>query len=152
MMIDIYNLIETAARTGKIEKGTNEVTKAIERGTAKFVAYAGDVEPKEIVQHIPVLCKEKGVPCQEVDSRQKLGIAVGIPVSASAVVVVEAGDVRETHHVAALCGYGAEVVNPYLAYETIKGMNRNGLLGTKTDDQLISGFIKADFPASSKNC
>ena len=90
--MDAYQIIETAKKKGKIEKGTNEVTKAIERGTAKFVAYAGDVEPKEIVQHIPVLCKEKGVPCQEVDSRQKLGIAVGIPVSASAVVVVEAGD------------------------------------------------------------
>ncbi len=90
--MNAYQIIETARRKGKIEKGTNEVTKAIERGTAKFVAYASDVEPKEIVQHIPILCKEKGVPCQEVDSKQKLGIAVGIPVSASAVVVVEAGD------------------------------------------------------------
>ena len=91
-MADAYQIIETARKKGKIEKGTNEVTKAIERGTAKFVAYAADVEPKEIVQHIPVLCKEKEVPCQEVDSKQKLGIAVGIPVSASAVVVVDAGD------------------------------------------------------------
>ena len=90
--MDAYQIIETARKKGKIEKGTNEVTKAIERGTAKFVAYAADVEPKEIVQHIPVLCKEKSVPCQEVDSKQKLGISVGIPVPASAVVVVEAGD------------------------------------------------------------
>ena len=65
--MDVYNLIETASKTGKIEKGTNEVTKAIERGTAKFVVYAADVEPKEIVQHIPILCKEKEVLCQEVD-------------------------------------------------------------------------------------
>ena len=57
--MDVYNLVERAKKTGKIEKGTNEVTKAIERGTAKFVAYASDVEPKEIVQHIPILCKEK---------------------------------------------------------------------------------------------
>jgi len=91
-MTDIYKLIEKAKRTGKIEKGTNEVTKAIERGTAKFVAYAVDVEPKEIVQHLPLLCKEKGIPCQEVDNKQKLGIAVGLPVSASSVVVIEAGD------------------------------------------------------------
>ena len=47
--MDVYNLIERARRTGKIEKGTNEVTKAIERATAKFVAYASDVDPKEIV-------------------------------------------------------------------------------------------------------
>jgi large subunit ribosomal protein L7Ae len=91
-MTDVYSIIEKAKRTGKIEKGTNEVTKAIERGTAKFVAYASDVEPKEIVQHIPLLCKEKKIPCHEVDSRQKLGIAVGIPVSASSVAVIEAGE------------------------------------------------------------
>ncbi len=91
-MTDVYSIIEKAKRTGKIEKGTNEVTKAIERGTAKFVAYASDVEPKEIVQHIPLLCKEKKIPCHEIDSRQKLGIAVGIPVSASSVAVIEAGE------------------------------------------------------------
>ncbi len=93
--MDAYQIIETAKRTGKIEKGTNEVTKAIERGTANFVAYASDVEPKEIVQHIPVLCKEKGIPCQEVDSKQKLGLAVGIQVSASSIAVIEAGDAEK---------------------------------------------------------
>ena len=93
--MDIYNLIEKARRTGKIEKGTNEVTKAIERGTAKFVAYAADVEPKEIVQHIPFLCKEKAIPCKEVDNKQKLGIAVGLPVSASSVAVIEPGEAEK---------------------------------------------------------
>jgi len=90
--MDVYTIVEKARKTGKIEKGTNEVTKAIERGTAKFVVYATDVEPKEIVQHIPLLCKEKGIVCKEVDSKQKLGIAVGIPVSASSIAVIEAGD------------------------------------------------------------
>jgi|TARA_B100001971_G_scaffold206357_1_gene225042 large subunit ribosomal protein L7Ae len=90
--MDVYNLIERARRTGKIEKGTNEVTKAIERATAKFVAYASDVEPKEIVQHISVLCKEKKIPCQEVDSKQKLGIAAGLPVSASSIAIIEPGE------------------------------------------------------------
>ena len=42
-MADIYNIVEKARNTGKIEKGTNEVTKAIERGTAKLVVWAGDV-------------------------------------------------------------------------------------------------------------
>jgi large subunit ribosomal protein L7Ae len=92
LKMDIYNLIEKARKTGKIEKGTNEVTKSIERGTAKLVVFASDVEPKEIVQHLAVLCKEKNVPCKEVDSKQKLGIAVGIPVSASSVAVIESGE------------------------------------------------------------
>ncbi|MEK6897721.1 MAG: ribosomal L7Ae/L30e/S12e/Gadd45 family protein [Nanoarchaeota archaeon] len=91
-MADIYSIIEKARKTGKVEKGTNEVTKAIERGTAKLVVYAADVSPKEIVQHIPILCREKKILCREVDSKQKLGIAVGISVSASSVAVIEPGD------------------------------------------------------------
>ena len=94
-MTDIYQLIEKARKTGKIEKGTNEVTKAIERGTAKLVVYASDVEPKEIVQHLPVLCKEKKILCREVDSKQKLGIAAGLPVSASSLAVIESGDAEK---------------------------------------------------------
>ena len=93
--MDASQILEKARKTGKIDKGTNEVTKAIERGTAKFVAYAADVEPKEIVQHIPVLCKEKGVPCSEVDSKQKLGISIGLPVACSSVAVIEAGDAEK---------------------------------------------------------
>lgn len=93
--MDVYTIIDKARRTGKIEKGTNEVTKAIERGIAKLVVYAGDVEPKEIVQHIPVLCKEKGIPCHQADNKQKLGLAAGLPVSASSVAVIEAGDAEK---------------------------------------------------------
>ncbi len=94
-MADIYNIVEKARKTGKIEKGTNEVTKAVERGTAKLVVYATDVEPKEIVQHIPVLCKEKNIPCQEADNKKKLGIAAGLPVATSSIAVIESGDAEK---------------------------------------------------------
>lgn len=94
-MVDVYNIIEKARKTGKIEKGTNEVTKAIERGVAKLVVYASDVDPKEIVQHLPVLCKEKKIKCNEVESKQKLGIAVGLPVACSSVAVIDAGDAEK---------------------------------------------------------
>ena len=93
--MDIYTIVEKARKTGKIDKGTNEVTKAVERGVAKLVVYAADVSPKEIVAHLPEICKEKGIPCQEVDSKQKLGIAVGIPVNTSAVAVIETGDAEK---------------------------------------------------------
>jgi large subunit ribosomal protein L7Ae len=91
-MTDIYAIIEKARKTGKIEKGTNEVTKSIERETAKLVVYAADVEPKEIIQHIPVLCKEKKIKCFEVDSKKKLGISVGLQVSCSSVAIINSGD------------------------------------------------------------
>jgi large subunit ribosomal protein L7Ae len=90
--MDFYNIVETARKTGKIDKGTNEVTKAIELGAAKLVVVAKDVEPKEIVSHLTNISKEKGIPCVEVDSKQKLGIAAGIGVSASSVAVMTAGD------------------------------------------------------------
>ena len=93
--MDFYNIVERAKKTGKIEKGTNEVTKAIELGTAKFVVYAADVEPKEIVAHLPLLCKEKNIPCQEIDSKKKLGVAAGIPVSTAAVAIIDAGDASQ---------------------------------------------------------
>jgi len=93
--MDIYSLVKKAKETGKIEKGTNEVTKAIERGTAKLVVYAADVDPKEIVQHLPALCKEKGILCKEVDSKQKLGISIGLPVATSSVAIIEAGEVAK---------------------------------------------------------
>lgn len=90
--MDFYNIVETARKTGKIDKGTNEVTKAIELGAAKLVVYAKDVEPKEIVAHLSVICKEKGIPCAEVDSKQKLGIAAGIKVNASSIAIIDGGD------------------------------------------------------------
>ncbi len=90
--MDFYNIVETARKTGKIDKGTNEVTKAIELGVAKLVVYAKDVEPKEIVAHLAVLCKEKNILCVEADSKQKLGIAAGLGVGASSVAVIDAGE------------------------------------------------------------
>ena len=90
--MDFYQLIEKARKTGKIDKGANEVTKAAERGVAKLVVYAADVSPKEIVTHLAVICKEKNIPCVEVDSKQKLGIAAGLPVSTAAIAVMQAGE------------------------------------------------------------
>ena len=90
--MDSYQIVETARKTGKVEKGTNEVTKAIERGTAKLVVVAEDVQPKEVVQHLMPLCKEKSIPCVTVDSRKKLGISAGINVPTASVAIIEAGE------------------------------------------------------------
>lgn len=90
--MDFYGIVEKAKKTGKVDKGVNEVTKAIELGVAKLVVYAKDVEPKQIVAHLPIICKEKKIPCVEVDSKQKLGIAVGIGVNTAAVAIIQAGE------------------------------------------------------------
>jgi large subunit ribosomal protein L7Ae len=93
-MVSVYDIVEKAAKTGKVDKGINEATKAIERGVAKLVVYAADVSPKELTQHLPILAKEKGIPCVEADSKQKLGLSVGIAVSTGAVAVIQAGEAK----------------------------------------------------------
>ncbi|WEU39708.1 MAG: 50S ribosomal protein L7Ae [Candidatus Odinarchaeum yellowstonii] len=90
-----YQALEVVRDTGKIRKGTNETTKAIERGVAKLVVIAVDVDPPEVVAHIPLLCEEKKVPYTYVPSKQKLGASVGIDVSSSAVAVIEEGKAKD---------------------------------------------------------
>lgn len=88
----VYELIEVAKATGKIKKGTNEATKAIEKGTAKLVAYAENISPAEVVMHIPLLCKDKGIPCFGVPNKEELGSAAGLAVPTGAVAVVDEGN------------------------------------------------------------
>ncbi|WP_159794676.1 glutamate synthase large subunit [Puerhibacterium puerhi] len=57
-------------------------------------------------------------------------------------LVVEAGDVREVHHVALLIGYGAAAVNPYLAMETVEDLARRGYL-TVDPATAVAHLIKA---------
>ncbi len=87
-----YELVELARKSGKIKKGTNEVTKSIERGEAKAVVYASDVTPKEIIMHIPLLAKEKGIVCIEVSSKEELGAAAGLTKPTAAVAITDAGE------------------------------------------------------------
>lgn len=54
--------LEIAKDTGKIKKGSNEATKAIERSIATLVLIGADVEPQEIVMHLAPLCDEKKIP------------------------------------------------------------------------------------------
>ena len=95
-MENVLQAIEVARATGKIRKGVNEVTKAVERGVVSLVAIASDVNPKELVMHLPVLCEEKGVECvQDVASREELGAAAGLAVPTVCVAITKAGDAKE---------------------------------------------------------
>lgn len=87
--------IEAAKASGKLRKGSNEVTKALEKGQAKLVVYAGDVSPKEIVMHLPILAKEKNIPCIEAKSKEELGAAAGLNVGTAAVAIVQEGKAKD---------------------------------------------------------
>lgn len=87
--------LEMARDTGKVKKGTNEATKAIERGVARLVIIGEDVQPPEIVAHIPPLCEEKNTPYIYVKKQNEIGEAVGLGVKSAAAAIVEPGKGKE---------------------------------------------------------
>ncbi|MFQ6068667.1 MAG: 50S ribosomal protein L7Ae [Candidatus Bathyarchaeia archaeon] len=87
-----YEALQIATQTGQVRKGTNETTKAVERNIAKLVVIAEDVEPPEVVAHLPILCEERKIPYMFVPAKKKLGSAVGIDVPAASVCIVKEGD------------------------------------------------------------
>ncbi len=58
-------------------------------------------------------------------------------------LVLESGDAREVHHCALLLGYGAGVVNPYLAFESMDDLLRQGLLTGVERGKAITNYVKA---------
>ena len=91
----VLEMLSVAKESGKVKKGINETTKAIERKTAQLVIVAEDVTPEEIVIHIPMLCKEKGIPYAFVPAKAELGKAIGLKVPTASVAVENAGGATE---------------------------------------------------------
>jgi len=92
---DALAALEVARDTGTVKKGTNETTKAIERGNAALVLIAEDVEPEEIVMHLPELATERDVPFVFVATQDDVGHAAGLEVGSAAAAIVEPGEARE---------------------------------------------------------
>jgi len=90
----IYEAVRVAKQSGKVRKGTNETTKAIERGTSKLVVIAEDVEPPEVVAHLPILCEERNSAYVFVPNKQQLGQALGIDVPSAAACIMDAGEAQ----------------------------------------------------------
>jgi len=88
----ILEAVRVASQSGKVRKGTNEATKAIERGISKLIVIAEDVEPPEVVAHLPIICEEQNAAYAFVPSKQDLGKALGIDVTSAAAAIIDAGD------------------------------------------------------------
>lgn len=86
-----YEIVEVARDSGKVKKGSNEVTKLIERGEAVLVVMAEDVQPPEILAHLPLLCEERNIPYAYLPSKAELGNASGLEKPTAAVAVVDIG-------------------------------------------------------------
>lgn len=90
----VLQLVQVASETGKVRVGTNEVTKCSERSEAKLVIMAEDVDPAEILVHIPMLCEEKRIPYLYVQKKQRLGQVAGLSKSAASIAIVEPGEAK----------------------------------------------------------
>jgi large subunit ribosomal protein L7Ae len=89
---DAIEALEVARDTGTVKKGTNETTKAVERGNAELVYVAEDVQPEEIVMHLPELADEKGISFVFIDTQDDVGHAAGLEVGSAAAAIVDAGE------------------------------------------------------------
>ncbi|PTT15703.1 glutamate synthase large subunit [Microbacterium sp. HMWF026] len=109
----------------------SEVDQAIEDG-AEFIVLSDRDSNKDLAP-IPSLLMLAAVHHHLIrkETRMKVGL------------VVEAGDVREVHHVATLIGYGASAVNPYLAMETVEYLVRAGFITNVTPEKAVKNLIYA---------
>jgi large subunit ribosomal protein L7Ae len=87
-----YEALTIASKSGVVRKGTNEATKAVERSQAKLVVIAEDVDPPEVVAHLPLLCEERKIPYVFVPNKDKLGNAIGIDVPCAAACILKEGE------------------------------------------------------------
>ena len=88
-------MVEIARSTGKIKKGTNEVTKSVERSEPKLVVIAEDCDPPEILMHLPGLSKERDIPLIKVPSKNELGSVSGLEVTCVAVAIIDGGEAKD---------------------------------------------------------
>mgnify|MGYP001162633955 FL=1 len=75
----VYELVKlVGSGEGRLKKGSNEVTKAAERGTAQMIVMAENVNPAELLAHVPLICKEKSIPFIYVEDQAYLAEAAGM--------------------------------------------------------------------------
>lgn len=120
-----------AGLTARLEEIFSEIDHAIEDGASFLIL--SDRESDAEWAPIPSLLLTAAVHHHLL--RRRTRTKVGI--------LVEAGDVREVHHVALLIGYGAGGVNPYLAMESAEELVRSGVITNITPEQAVENLIKA---------
>jgi glutamate synthase (NADPH/NADH) large chain len=119
------------ALAAKLDQICAEVSAAI-AGGARIIVLSDRHSNAELAP-IPSLLLTAAVHFHLV--REKTRTQVGL--------VVEAGDVREVHHVALLIGYGAAGVNPYLAIESVEDLARNGVYTSVEPEKAVTNVVKA---------
>ncbi|MGW6936457.1 glutamate synthase large subunit [Lentzea sp. NPDC054927] len=119
------------ALAAAIERVRREASEAIANGARTLVLSDRDSDHR--MAPIPSLLLVSSVHHHLVRTKERLRVAL----------VVESGDCREVHHVAALLSYGAAAVNPYLAFETIEDLIGQGAITGVRAHKAIRNYVKA---------
>lgn len=119
------------ALTAAIERVRREASEAIANGARTLVLSDRDSDHR--MAPIPSLLLVSAVHHHLVRTKERLRVAL----------VVESGDCREVHHVAALLSYGAAAVNPYLAFETIEDLISQGAITGVPAHKAVRNYVKA---------
>ncbi len=115
----------------RLAKMCEEVDEAI-AGGAEFIVLSDRDSNKDLAP-IPSLLMLATVHHHLIREQNRMKVGI----------IVEAGDVREVHHVALLVGYGASAINPYLAMETAEELVRSGMITGITAEKAVKNLIKA---------
>ena len=128
----LYKVAEGAAGLeNRINEIFAEVDLAIKNGNHLLILSDRDSDADEAP--IPSLLLLSAVHHHLIRTKKRMEIGL----------IVEAGDVREVHHVALLIGYGAAAVNPYLAMETVEDMVRQKRITGITPEKAVRNLVKA---------
>ncbi len=134
--ITLYANFDADHQSGRMLEALNDLCKQAEGAiyAGKNIIIISDRQSDESKAPIPTLLAIGAVHHHLV--KKKLRTRAGL--------VVEAGDIRETHHFATVIGYGASAINPYLALETLLDLNEKGHLSKKlSTKQLFSNYQAA---------
>ena len=128
----LYNVHEGApALAARITEICSEVSEHVANG-ARFVVLS-DRDSSADLAPIPSLLITAAVHHHLIRQKERTRMSL----------IIEAGDVREVHHIALLVGYGAAVVNPYLAMESVEDLVRRGIITGVEPEKAVRNLVKA---------
>ena len=132
-LIDItYEVAENQGLQTALDRICIEAAQAIEDGFSFIILSDRKISQSRIPLSAMVACGAVHHHLIDALKRTQIGI------------VLETGEAREVHHHCLLTGYGADAINPYLAFEALWQVNKEGLLGDKYTDEenLVTAYKK----------
>jgi H/ACA ribonucleoprotein complex subunit 2 len=95
--VALFKLLEAGSKAKNVRRGVKEVQKAIRKKETGVMIFAGDVEPLDVISHLPVLCEDNSIPFIFVRSKEELGAASSTKRPTSCILVREHADYKKLY-------------------------------------------------------